>query len=609
MFISRRAPGLRSTRTSLGAAFATLLFLPGALAGQDDRSCPDPGSIIGTTGEPMAHVRYLADDALEGREVGSWGARCAGDYIADRFASYGLEGAGPDGSFFQAFQVRGGSQLGSHNGLKILDKDLDLGKTWAPYGFSGTGMASAAMVYGDYGLTRPGAEEGEDRFARLDLSGKVVVVEDGDPDATHGGSMRADPHFKATIAAGRGAAGLVVLLPEGAELPEAWSETRPAVSIPVAAYSGPDAEAIRSAAQSGDDAALMTQVEPRMVEARNVVAVIPGSNPMSADEVVIVGAHFDHLGFGGEGSLAPDSREIHNGADDNASGTAALMEVARRMADAGPYDRSILFLAFSGEEKGLLGASAYVNDPLLPIDESVAMINMDMVGRLSENRLTIFGLGTAEEWEDMVMEANAGLSRPFSTALNPDGYGPSDHAAFYGAGIPVLHFFTNTHSEYHRPEDDWDLINDDGLIRVAEMVTDLSTQLGGTSGHPAVAMTVVTSAPNPHGGAVAAPQAAASSDPGAAPSRSSGYGPYLGSIPDMGFTEGGVRLTGVREGSPAEDGGLQAGDVVVEWNGTEIGDLYAYTYALRDHAPGDEVELVVLRDGERITVMVTLGQR
>jgi len=204
----------------------------------------------------------------------------------------------------------------------------------------------------------------------------------------------------------------------------------------------------------------------------------------------------------------------------------------------------------------------------------------------------------------MVLEVNAGLQPPFSLALNPDGFGPSDHSSFYGQGIPVLHLFTNTHSDYHRPQDDWNTLNEEGLIRVAAMVTELGNRLGGTAEYAALAMTPVEGAGNP----TAAP-APASSDESAAPSRSSGYGPYLGSIPDMGFTDGGVRLTGVREGSPAEQGGLLAGDVVVEWNGQPIGDLYAYTYALRDHQPGDVVDLVVLRNGERTNVQVTLGSR
>ncbi len=590
-----------TTLAVLGAALAAFAAGPSVALGQS--ACPDPSSLRGDMDGPLGHVAFLASDALEGRDTGSPGARCASEYIANYFRELGLTGVGPDGSFFQTFQVRAGAQLGNHNALKILDKVYELGKDWTPYGFSGTGMASAELVYGNHGLNRPGEDEATDEYARLDLGGKVVVVENGDPENPHGGSTRADPHFKASVAAGRGAAGMIVLMEEGRDLPDISAETRPAAGIPVAAVSGAVAEEIRSAARSGGQAELMAQVDPRMAEARNVVAILPGSAQGSEGEVLIIGAHYDHLGYGGDGSLAPDSREIHNGADDNASGTAALMEVARRMAVGPRPERTVLFLAFSGEEKGLLGSAAYVNAPLLPLDRSVAMLNMDMVGRLNENRLTVFGTGTAEQWNELVPEVNEGLETPFVLVPNPDGYGPSDHASFYGRGIPVLHFFTNTHSEYHRPQDDVDLINEDGLIRVAELVSGISARLAGTSPHSAIALTPIEGTPPTHGAMAAGP------DSDATPSRSSGYGAYMGSIPDMGYTEGGVRVTGVRENSPAERGGLLAGDVIVEFAGAEIGDLYAYTYALRDHAPGDEVVVVVLREGERVTLNVTLGSR
>lgn len=597
MLFSFRRPRLLALALSVAA-----LSAPHApLAGQD--SCPDPSSLRGNMSDPLAHVAYLASDALEGRETGSPGARCAADYIASYFQDLGLTGAGPEESYFQSFRVRAGAQLGSHNTLKILDKVYDLGKDWTPFGFSGTGMASAALLYGDHGLSRPG-QEPADRYARLELTGRIVVVEHGDPDNPHGGSTRADPHFKASVAAGRGAAGLIVLMDEGRGLPDIGSETRPASGIPVAVVSGDAAEEIRAAAQQETAAELMAQVEPRMAEARNVVAMIRGSGDPGQQEILVIGAHYDHLGYGGDGSLAPDAREVHNGADDNASGTAALMEVARRMAAGPAPERSILFLAFSGEEKGLLGSAAYVNAPLFPLDRTVAMLNMDMVGRLNENRLTVFGTGTAEEWSEVLDEANAQLETRFITVPNPDGYGPSDHASFYGHGIPVLHLFTNTHSEYHRPEDDTDLINEEGLVRVAELVAEIGTRVGGSASHPALAMTAIEGTPPAQGPLAAGP---ASGDE--APSRSSGYGAYMGSIPDMGYTENGVRLTGVREGSPAEKGGLQSGDVIVEFDGAEIGDLYAYTYALRDHAPGDEVVVVIMRGGERLNLTVTLGSR
>ena len=221
------------------------------------------------------------------------------------------------------------------------------------------------------------------------------------------------------------------------------------------------------------------------------------------------------------------------------------------------------------------------------------MLNLDMVGRVVDDALTIFGFGTAAEWDEVVDAANATISEPLDIGKSPDGYGPSDHSSFYGEGIPVLHFFSNTHLDYHRPSDDWPKINYEGLVRVTDLTTEVVRRLA-TGGSDAVTLTPIEQPP--------APAAASSSSSG-------GYGPYLGTIPDMTPGDFGLRLTGVREGSPAAEAGLRAGDVVVEFDGKDIADLYAYSYALRDKSPGDEVVIVVERDGERVSVTAVLGER
>jgi hypothetical protein len=556
--------------------------------------------VIGDLKGPIAHVRYLADDALAGRETGSPGAYCAGDYIASEFEKAGLVGAGEGGSFFQVFQAQMGSRLVEGNAMTVSEESFSVGETWVPFGFSGAGTVEGSLVYGGAGVSRPGSDD--DAYAHLDLDGKIVVVEGGDPHGSGAGTMAGDPHFKATVAAGRGAAAVLVLLPEGQSLPDPVTEQRPAVKIPAIAVSGELAGVFRGAAEAGQRLSLTSAIEPRMVDARNVVAMIPGSDPTLAREVVIVGAHYDHLGMGGDGSLAPDEQAVHNGADDNASGTAALMEVARAIQASGRKPaRTVLFLAFTGEEKGLWGSAHYVKDPLLPMSNTVAMTNMDMVGRLRENTLTVYGTGTAMEWPSILKVVNGRQDTPMELAFIADGFGPSDHSSFYGAKVPVLMLFTNTHSEYHRPEDDWDLINRDGLERVASFAADLVGEIAGSEGAEAVALTLVEGAGNPHG-AMASDQAPSSSG-------GPGYGAYMGTIPDMTPQELGVRITGVREESPAETGGLQGGDVIVEFGGKEITDLYAYTYALREHKPGDEVVVVVLREGERLSLTVVLGSR
>ncbi|UCC24859.1 MAG: M28 family peptidase, partial [Gemmatimonadales bacterium] len=466
-------------------------------------------------------------------------------------------------------------------------RELSQGE-WRPFGFSGSGSAEAPLVYAGSGIANSGGHQEE----IPDVEGRVMVVESGTPEMEEG-SLYLDPHFKGSAAQGRGASALLILLEEGEALPELSTEDKPFLRIPVVAVSGGAAEAVRAAAQGGSSfARVEAQVEPALSDARNVVAVHPGSDPALAREVVILGAHYDHLGYGGAGSLAPGVMDIHNGADDNASGTAALLEAARLLSET-ETARPVLFIAFSGEERGLLGSAHFVAQPTIPLESAVAMVNMDMVGRVRDNTTTVFGMATAPEWEALLAAVNESQPEPFNLTLMPDGYGPSDHSSFYGAGIPVLHFFTNTHSEYHRPEDDWQTLNGEGLDRLASLVSDLTRGLAGVGDDVSPAtLTLVQSAP-----------------PEASEEGGRGYGPYFGSVPDMGYQGFGVRLTGVREGGPAANAGLQAGDVIVAFGGTEVGDLYQYTYALREMAPGDVVDVVVERDGRRVTLQAVLGER
>jgi len=592
-------------KKSLVGLFVTLL-LPGLPVGsstilaQSLASCPNPASLTQGMEGAIAHVRYLADNALEGRETGTPGARCAAEYIAGFFQEWGLEGAGPGGSFFQSFDIQMGSRLGDGNALQVNGRAFGLEEDWIPFGFSPSGTVSAPLIYGGPGVSVPGDEE--DRYAHLDIEGKIVVVEGADPHGSGEMSVAGDPHHRASIAAGRGAAAVLILLGNGEPLPNPVAEGRPSVRIPAGAVSGAAARALRDAAEAGREAELTVALEPRMVEARNVVAKIPGVEPTVGREVVVLGAHYDHLGYGGDGSMAPDAHDIHNGADDNASGTATLMEVARHLMEAPEKpSRTVLFLAFTGEEKGLWGSGHYVNNPLLPLENTVTMMNMDMVGRLRENTLTIYGTGTAEEFPGFLEAVNQEQAEPFVLVSIPDGFGPSDHSSFYGEDVPVLMLFTNTHSDYHRPEDDWDLINVEGLNRVVAFATDVTGKLAGTASTEALAVNFLEGAGNPHGGGMP------SGEEGTPVSR--GYGAYVGTIPDMTPQDFGVRITGVREESPAEKAGLQGGDVIVEFGGTEITDLYAYTYALRERKPGDEVTVVVIRAGERLSLSVVLSQR
>jgi hypothetical protein len=460
------------------------------------------------------------------------------------------------------------------------------------------------------------------------VEGKVAVVELETPGVSTG-SLYSDPHYKVSAMARRGATAVVVLLPADTPLPPLEGERRPAVPVPAIAAGGEVAQAIRAAARKGAALELTTALEPAFAEARNVAALLPGSSPERSGEVVVIGAHYDHLGMGGEGSLEPETVAVHNGADDNASGTAALLEVAERLAlGEAPPRRPVLFIAFSGEERGLLGSAHFTDQPTMPLTDAVAMLNLDMVGRLRDNTLTVFGVATATEWEPLLRRVNAvadsvagaslgadgardgGEAGLLELALLPDGYGPSDHAEFYAEGIPVLHFFTNTHTDYHRPDDDWEAVNGEGLERVTTLVTAVTRELSGASGDaPADGVPTQSvsddSLPTLTAVETRSPTAVSDEEGGGR-----GYGPYFGSIPDMaGTAEYGLKLSGVREDSPAERAGVRAGDVLVRFGDTEVTDIYAFTYALREAQPGDRVELVVERDGRRLTFQAVLGER
>ncbi|MGQ0641093.1 MAG: M28 family peptidase [Gemmatimonadaceae bacterium] len=336
-----------------------------------------------------------------------------------------------------------------------------------------------------------------------------------------------------------------------------------------------------AAAHQGVAASLRTQ---------NVVAFVPGHDRNVRGQYIVLGAHFDHLGRGTFGALDAHGGgrdAIRNGADDNASGTAAILELARLLR-ANPPRRSVAIVAFSGEELGLLGSGHFVANPPAPLvtDSVYAMLNFDMVGRVRNERLLVFGTATASEWPAVLAAANS--PTPFALALVGDGFGPSDHSSFFARNIPVLHFFSDTHDDYHRATDDVDRINVAGLARVVRFSEGIVRHIANRDGR----LTFVAAA------AAARPGPRASSQA------------YLGSVPDMAAGDRpGLRLSGVTPGSPADRGGLKTGDLVVSLGGREVTDLTTYSDALYAHGPGDEVVIVVLRGSERLTFRVTLGRR
>lgn len=317
-----------------------------------------------------------------------------------------------------------------------------------------------------------------------------------------------------------------------------------------------------------------------MADVKNVLGVLEGAGPL-ADETIVIGAHYDHLGLGGQGnSLAPGTIAVHNGADDNASGTSALIEVARQLASrAEKPKRRLVFIAFTGEEKGLLGSAEYVKTPLFPLAKTIAMYNMDMVGRLQDNKLVVHGTGTAAELDKFVDELNK--KHGFEITKKPSGFGPSDHSSFYAKQIPVLHLFTGTHGDYHRPSDDVDKINVAGMRRVAQFVTEIVLATDAAEGRPKYLATK-------------------------GPQMSSGDRPYLGSIPDFNRNVEGYALMGAVPGSPADKAGMKSGDVIIQFGPSKIGGLEDIDSALRKFKAGETVPVVVLRGQDKVTLNVTL---
>lgn len=354
----------------------------------------------------------------------------------------------------------------------------------------------------------------------------------------------------------------------------------------------------------------------------NVVGILPGSDPNLKKETIVIGAHYDHLGRGGEGSLAPREGEIHHGADDNASGVAGLIELARMLSTQSPKPRrTIVFIAFSGEEEGLIGSSFYVNHPIVPLADTVAMINMDMIGRMKEKNLIVGGVGTAQEWRSMIEAGNMmqGLTvsantntasasstlnlpivvgtngRPivtvdagkkFALTLNEDGYGPSDHSSFYSKQVPVLFFWTGTHEDYHKPSDTADKINYEGEARIVSFVGNVIRDIDKSDKRPTYTV-------------------ARSESQG----RSTGFRVYLGTIPNYADSNDGLKLDGVRDDSPASKAGLKAGDKIVKMAGHEVKNVYDYTYALGEMKAGQEYEVEIVRGNERLTLRITPAAR
>jgi aminopeptidase YwaD len=575
----------------------------------------------------LRHVKFLASDELAGRGNGTAELDRAADYIAEQFRSIGLQPAGEGGTYFQKLEVAIGSELGSGNRLTLQvghdTWEAALRRDFLPVAVGEKTRIAGEVVFAGYGIS---AEEyGYDDYKGLDVTDKVVLVlahepRERDPKSPFEGAdptLHGHDNTKAINARYRDARAILIVQDPanheaGADLPPGAATQADELGIAALRITR-DAAARLLRASGKELLELQRQIDEKLAPrsfalpgvsveiqldvarvrkgVRNVAGLLPGTDARLGAETVIIGAHYDHLGRGGRSSMVPQLiGQIHNGADDNASGTAGLIELAAFFtADPAPRRRSYLFLAFAAEELGLNGSAYFTKNPTRPLEKTVAMLNMDMIGRLRGNAITIGGVGTSPVFRDLVARAaaDAGLEPKFSQS----GYGSSDHTSFYAKNVPVLFFFSGLHSDYHRPTDDWDKINAPGATKVLALVSSVASRLNAAEERPAFTKVDEPASTGPVRGG------------------GSGYGAYFGSIPDMTDEVKGVRFADVRPNSPAAKAGLKPGDVLVEFAGREIRNLEDFTYMLRTHKPGETVAVTVLREGKRLPAQVTLEIR
>ncbi|GBD06987.1 Aminopeptidase YwaD [bacterium HR21] len=573
----------------------------------------------------LESVRFLSSPELEGRAPGSEGNRKAAEYIAARFRQAGLHPLA--GSYFQPFPIVTDLRIGAGTRAEftITVERVDLprnlwrsytlrwtaGTDFVPLSFSARGTASGTVVFAGFGISAP--ERGYDDYAGISVQGKIVLILRGTPwderlrsklvrEKLQEEKQAADPRYaslryKVSTAEQRGAAAVILVDPQGDSsnvlLPLSPEMMSPQAGIPViharrteAAKLFPrerslytrELEILRTLTPHSFELSLVqatitVELETSQAEVPNVVGYVRGSTPQWAHEYLIVGAHFDHLGWGGSGSLSP-SREpaLHPGADDNASGTAILLELAERIA-RNPLPRSVLFIAFNAEERGLLGSAFYVRHPLLPLDSALAMVNLDMVGRLKDSTLIVQGVGSSSIWAPLLDS----LAPHFGLTLSrsQSGFGPSDHTSFHARGLPVLFFFTGLHRDYHRPSDTWDKLNYEGMALITDFVEAVLRSVAQRPERPDFRRT--QAAMGPHG--------------------EGRFRVRLGIIPDYSDQSDGLRINGVNENSPAHRAGLQADDILTALGSYRIRSIYDLMEALQHFSPGDTTSVEFLRNG------------
>lgn len=578
-----------------------------------------------------ADVDYLASDELEGRLTGSPGTQKAAAYIANQFKKLGLKPLGDSGTYFQEFPFTSGVKVvpGKNSmalvqqGDKAATTALKLDEDFRPLTFTADGEAEGEVVFAGYGLSVPGdAGKGYDSYANLDVKDKIVLVlryipEDASVERRQELNPYASLQFKALAARKQGAKALLIITgptsPNAGELvPLSFDQGMGSAGILAATISGKTAEKLFAAA--GKDLKtvqaeldkesshaeggfafpnvkikLAAAVERQKKYDRNVIALLPPAQEKTEGEYIMAGAHYDHIGHGEIASLARQGEEgqIHNGADDNASGAATVLELAAALTQARnknpeAFPRGIIFALWSGEELGIIGSSYFAENPTVPLEKIVAYFNFDMVGRLKDNTLVLQGIGSSSNWRKLIEKRN--VMAGFNLVLQDDPYLPTDVTAFYPKGIPVIAFFTGSHEDYNRPSDDPETLNYEGMERIGSFAYKLILDVEKEPERPNYAQ---VERKQGQGGGRASLRA------------------YLGTVPDFVPSDiEGVKLSSVRAGGPADKAGLKDGDIIVEFAGQKITNIYDYTYALEAAKIGEPADVTVLRDGKEVKLSV-----
>lgn len=564
-----------------------------------------------TTSDLQKQIGFLASDSLKGRKPGTPEDVVTSAYIRDCFSKAGLKLLFDKG--FQKFEIVSDVKPGANNSISFDGYTAKQGTDFTPLSFSSSAVVSAPVVFAGYGFDLDLDSLKWNDYKGLDVKGKWAVILRGDPEPEKQNSAflaYEQERGKVLTAKDKGAVGVLFVSPSDIEKTDVimhmqYDKSPSDAGIPVFSITRALADKLL-ASMNYTVATLETEMkdnhkpvslylEPVVkatsdlvktkITGQNVAGILEGSDPVLKNEYIIVGAHFDHLGIGGEGSgsRAPDTIAVHNGADDNASGTAGVIELAQKLsANRSKLKRSFVFVAFTGEEMGLLGSKEFVNKPPIDLKMVNAMINMDMIGRLNpeSNTISVGGTGTSVEADSILKILETG--RPYKVTHSTDGYGPSDHASFYSENIPVFYFSTGAHDEYHTPADDADKINYTGEVAVLNMVYDLAIKISAGN-----KLTFRESGSK---------QAAR-------------YGRNmkvtLGIVPDMVSNDNnGLRVDGVRKGGPADRAGIVKGDRVISIEGQPVTNIYDYMARLGKLKPGQVAIVEIIRNEKKQILIV-----